>query len=420
MAKPNASIHDWLTLVPGSGLVVSDPVLANAFPDGPEHVEPRANRDFIREWERYQQALNDQRPDAQSRWLRFVFEELLGVGSEHWLRPPNLPETVACELIEYEQTLRPSWVLTGPTGEHELLLSIVPPTQGLDRKEDASGRWRASPAVKLERLLRETKVPLGLLTNGHEFRLMLVPAGLSASHITWDAGTWADEKATLDGFFTLLRQARFLGPESKRLSKLIAESQEKQLEVTDQLGDQVRAALEDFVRGLDQADRQATGELLKGLESDKLYEMSLIVMMRLVFMLYGEENYLLPHGEVLYDQGYGVTHLYSQLAEQRRHRPESMATTTDAWPRLLATFRLIHEGCTHPDLNLIAYGGKLFNPQRFPCSKSAGCASPMPLSMTFFIGCASPRRGAGESETSRSALATIHSTSSKSAPFTRA
>lgn len=366
MAKPSSSVHDWLTLVSTSGLVISEPVLAYAFPDGPEHVEPKPYRDFIREWERYQQGLSQQREDAQSRWLRFIVEELLGLTGEHWLRPPNLPETVSCQLVDYEQVLRPSWVLAGPAGEHELLLTIVPPTQGLDRKEDQSGKWRASPAVKLERLLRETKVQLGLLTNGREFRLILAPAGLSASHLSFEAGTWADEKATLDGFFTLLRQPRFFGPEAKRLSKLIAESQEKQLEVTDQLGDQVRAALEDFVRGLDQADRQAGGELLQGLAPDKLYEMSLIVMMRLVFMLYAEENYLLPHGEVLYDQGYGVTHLYTQLAEQRQHRPESMATTTDAWPRLLATFRLIHDGCTHPDLNLIAYGGKLFNPERFP------------------------------------------------------
>ncbi|MEN6547563.1 MAG: hypothetical protein ABFE07_16130 [Armatimonadia bacterium] len=378
MRQPTSRNHDWLSLVTASGLVVSEPVLASVFPDGPEHVEATAHRNFIREWERYQQGLSQQREDAQSlRWLRFVFEELLGLTSEHWLRPPNLPESVTCQLMDYEQVLRPSWVLTGTTGEHELLLSICPPSQGLDRKEDQSGKWRASPAVKLERLLRETKVQLGLLTNGREFRLILAPAGLSASHISFEAGTWADEKATLDGFFTLLRQDRFFGPESKRLSKLIAESQEKQLEVTDQLGDQVRAALEDFVRGLDQADRQAAGELLRGLESDKLYEMSLIVMMRLVFMFYGEENYLLPHGEVLYDQAYGVTHLYTQLAGQRQHAPESMVQTFDAWPRLLATFRLIHEGCTHPDLNLIAYGGKLFNPERFPVLEDGGCVSPM-------------------------------------------
>nr|MBP8953924.1 N-6 DNA methylase [Armatimonadota bacterium] len=357
--------HDWLSLVTVSGLVVSDPVLAEAFPEGPEHIPPANHRAFIREWERYQQCLQEQRADAQPRWLRFIAEDLLGLSAEHWLRHPDLPESATCQLVEYKQVLRPSWVLLGPDGEHSLLVSIVPPGQSLDRKEDQSGKWRASPAVKLERLLRETRAQLGLLTNGREFRLMLVPPGLSASHMTFEAGTWADEKPTLDGFFTLMRRERFFGPEDKRLAKLIADSQEKQLQVTDQLGDQVRNALESFVRGLDQADRGTSGELLAEMPHDRIYEMALIVMMRLVFMLYGEENYLLPHGEVLYDQAYGVTHLYSHLADQRRRAPESMHQTFDAWPRLLATFRLVHDGCSHPDLNLIAYGGKLFDPARF-------------------------------------------------------
>ena len=69
-------------------------------------------------------------------------------------------------------------------------------------------------------------------------------------------------------------------------------------------------------------------------------------------------------GDVLYDQAYGVTHLWTELSRQRAERPETMATTFDAYPRLLATFRLVYEGCPHPDLNLIPYGGKLFDPQR--------------------------------------------------------
>ena len=28
--------------------------------------------------------------------------------------------------------------------------------------------------------------------------------------------------------------------------------------------------------------------------------------------------------------------------------------------------RVVYEGCSHRDLNLLPYGGKLFDPQRFP------------------------------------------------------
>ena len=33
-----------------------------------------------------------------------------------------------------------------------------------------------------------------------------------------------------------------------------------------------------------------------------------------------------------------------------------------AWPRLLALFRLLHQGSPHPAITLPAYGGDLFRP----------------------------------------------------------
>jgi len=39
---------------------------------------------------------------------------------------------------------------------------------------------------------------------------------------------------------------------------------------------------------------------------------------------------------------------------------------TDAWNRLLATFRAVYGGVRHDRLTLIAYGGSLFDPDRFP------------------------------------------------------
>src|SRR5262249_21874538 len=38
----------------------------------------------------------------------------------------------------------------------------------------------------------------------------------------------------------------------------------------------------------------------------------------------------------------------------------------DAWPRLLAAFRAVYGGLRHDDVHMPAYGGKLFNPDRFP------------------------------------------------------
>ncbi|MBE7550036.1 MAG: hypothetical protein HS126_03020 [Anaerolineales bacterium] len=372
-------VHDWLSLVSLSGLLVSEPVLATAFPHGPERVEPRLLRRFPREWERFR--LN-QGADPQERWLDFILHDLLGLGLDpaHRLtKGQTLPPQTIIELREISQHLRPARVLVDKQGVPLLLIGIVPLEQGLDRIETASGRWRASPFTKFDRLLRESGVPLGLLTNGLDWRLIYAAPGLTTATLTWAAQTWADERLTLDAFYTLLRAERFRttkdtkgtkGKEGKEggevsLLNLIRESQNRQVDVADQLGEQVRAAVGLFVQALDAADRSSGGALLASLPLDQVYELSISLMMRLVFILYAEENGLLPHGEVLYDRGYGLTYLTGRLEQERRLDAESFGRAGDAWGQLLAAFRLIFAGCPHPDLSLRPYGGELFDPGRY-------------------------------------------------------
>lgn len=381
MARPTHA-HDWLSLVSLSGLLVSEPVLAAAFPDGPEKPEGRLVRRFATEWERFRLA---QGADPQGRWVDFVLYELLGCDPDRVLRGAYLPAKTIVDLLDFNQTLRPSRVLVGADGAPRLLISIVPTGQELDRTETVSGRWKASPTTKLDRLLRESGAPLGLLTNGREWRLIYATSGVSETWLTWSSQTWADERITLDAFYTLLNATRFYGePKGPTLLDLIRRSQERQADVADQLGEQVRAAVELFVRALDASDAAHGGALLTGMPLDRIYEMSISLMMRLVFIFYAEENGLLPHGEMLWDRSYGLTYLVSRLEAERRADAETMARTTDAWGQLLAAFRLIHDGCPHPDLALSAYGGDLFDPMRYltpdPSPRRRGEPdSPLPL-----------------------------------------
>jgi hypothetical protein len=361
MARPTHT-HDWLSLVSLSGLLVSEPVLATAFPRGPERVSPYNLRRFTRQWERFKLRRGG---DPLGRWVDFILYDLLGWERERLRRGRDLPPQALVDLLEVSQTLRPSRALLGADGAPALLLSLVPPAQDLDRPEVETGRWKASPFTKLDRLLRESGVPLGLLSNGAHWRLVYAAPGLSTAHVTWSARTWADERVTLDAFYTLLQAERFFA--QPRLLDLIHESQARQIDVADQLGQQVRAAVGVFVRALDGADRAAGGALLAGVPLEQVYEMALTLMMRLVFILYAEENGLLPHGEVLYDRSYGLTYLTARLEAAHRADAEgdTMRRATDAWGQLLATFRLIHDGCAHPDLSLRAYGGDLFDPRRY-------------------------------------------------------
>jgi len=104
-------------------------------------------------------------------------------------------------------------------------------------------------------------------------------------------------------------------------------------------------------------------------KSDRLYEILVKIAMRIVFILFAEENQLLPHGIPEYDEAYGVIHLantldhaYHELGEEKF--TDEYAYRADAWAQLRSLFRLICEGSAHPRLSLVAHGGDLFDPRK--------------------------------------------------------
>src|SRR5205807_280428 len=140
-----------------------------------------------------------------------------------------------------------------------------------------------------------------------------------------------------------------------------------QQEVTDQLGYQVRRAVEMLVQSLDRIDKDRNRGLLRNVSEADLYEAALTVMMRLVFLLSAEERGLLLLGELLYDRNYAVSTLQAQLREQADLSGEEVLERRhDAWSRLLAIFRVVYGGVEHQDMRLPAYGGHLFDPDRYP------------------------------------------------------
>ena len=90
-------------------------------------------------------------------------------------------------------------------------------------------------------------------------------------------------------------------------------------------------------------------------------------MMRLVFLFSAEERDLLLLGDPLYDQHYAVSTIREQLQlKADKEGEEILERRYDAWCRLLATFRAVYDGVRFDTLNLPAYGGSLFDPDRFP------------------------------------------------------
>ncbi|QDV35680.1 hypothetical protein ElP_35840 [Tautonia plasticadhaerens] len=217
-------------------------------------------------------------------------------------------------------------------------------------------------------LLHDTGVRLGLVTNGDQWMLVDAPRGETTGYASWYAPLWLEEPKTLQAFRTLLGVHRFFGvPEEETLERLLAQSAEDQQEVTDQLGYQVRRAVEVLVSSLDKANRDHGGALLKGVPEAVLYEAALTVMMRLVFLFCAEERELLLLGDDLYDKNYAVSTLREQLrAAANDFGEDVLQRRNDAWCRLLTTTRAVYAGVRHERIKLPAYKGKLFDPDRFP------------------------------------------------------
>ena len=114
-------------------------------------------------------------------------------------------------------------------------------------------------------LLHGAGVPLGLVTNGEHWMLVYAPRGETTGYASWYGALWLDEPITLRAFHSLLGVRRFFGVAAdSTLLALLKESASDQQEVTDQLGYQVREAVEVLVQSFDALDQESGRTLLKG------------------------------------------------------------------------------------------------------------------------------------------------------------
>ena len=377
----------WLELVDTDGPFLSVPVLTELYPQGmPELSRERrealraAKPAFDRAWDawdadRESQSVLDDYRRARDAWVITVLTEVLGWGGL-W--------TTAQERPALEETHRVSSdgypsVTAAPTGalvrgqEVGALVLVTDPTDSL--REVGRDGWAASPIDRMAAMLRASgsACSIGVVTDGRWWALVSAPRqGATASGVV-DSQTWVEEPATRDAFRELLSVTRLVGGEKgKRLPALFDASVLAAEEITEALGPQVRSAVELVVTALSEAARDAVereggkGDDPLPTDAHEVYEAVVTVMMRVVFLLFAEERGLLP-AESLYTGGYGLATVLDALEERARDEgEESMDGTSLIWHRLLATSRALYGGVNAEDMRIPAYGGSLFDPERFP------------------------------------------------------
>ncbi|MDH3726741.1 MAG: N-6 DNA methylase, partial [Myxococcales bacterium] len=381
----------WLGMVqPSDGLVVSIPALIQA--DCFERQSAEDHRAFLEFLEEVPGESSS--GDAAPATLRirdtlgFLVE---GLGWNDALLDREPPEDLSLYVPEGAQTIAPTAALRYPDyvkpteaeGQSlppaaregqafRILLWELPDGLALNEPETATGSWEYPPSKKFERLLRECRVPIGLLTNRRVIRLLYAPLGEASGSIDFRIADMAEVggRPIFDALLMLLSGERIEGvAPDRQLDAILERSREMQAEVTTELSSQVFTALELLLRGFEAADIRQGGALLRPLmeqEQDILYEGLLTVLLRLVFLLYAEDSGLLPTEHPLFSEHYSLYALFERLEQERGQYPDAMNRRYSAWPQLLALFRAVYLGVQHDDLHLPAREGHLFDPHRFP------------------------------------------------------
>jgi hypothetical protein len=407
--------REWLGLAqPIEGLVFSVPVLADA------QIAPAALPELSGRLRRWLWADDDpdQAAPPEIADLRAFLRDFLGYATPGMLVPrAELPAELRFYAQEGRQEIRPSFAIArgpfaapaddvfvgfGNAPEAGADASSAEPAAedadrspyvvlvwdlrddagaaaaelDLDKPEEATGPWRYPPTAKLERMLRHVGVPIGIVSNGRELRLVYAPVGESTSHLTFRLADMAQPagRSLLAAFELLIGAERMYGAaEAHTLFGLLRESRRRQADVTSDLAAQVFEAVELLLEGFEQAAlresdaarvdwlREAQGE-----PHDHLYQGVLSVVLRLVFLLYAEDRGLLPVGHPLYARHLSVGGLYDDLVEDAGMHPESMHHRFGAYGRLLALFRAVFLGVSHGNLALPPRRGRLFDPSSYP------------------------------------------------------
>ncbi|KSW20820.1 DNA methyltransferase [Cellulomonas sp. B6] len=380
-------VFAWLDLVVVDGPFLARPALKTQYRDGlprPDAAVDQVGESFtegFRLWERawttwVRSARDDSAMAAylteRDAWVTMMTRQVLEWDGYVVEPSPDL----RAQSLDGEDSVRPTAILR-TAGEAEALLLVVDPTD--DLAAPGTDGWAATAIDRGAALLRASRssggsgIPVAVVTDGRWWALVWISEQGAVGSGTFDGALFREEPDLRAAFWALTRMTSLAGgaPE-RRLPALLRDSVASTEEITDQLGRQVRAAVELLVQSFSESHLHAVaaGEASPLPEDGHtVYDAAVTVMMRVVFLLFAEANELLPDS-VLYRDAYAISDVGERLDARRRAAvaadgEELLEGSFDTWHRLLATSSALYEGATFEDLRMPAYGGSLFDPDRF-------------------------------------------------------
>jgi hypothetical protein len=344
----------WASLRHG-GLLIAPSRLDETFPDDIPplslHLQDRLRRE-----------LNAFRDDPQGRLvdlLDTVLEEILDLAPELWMKASAVPASWGKRLVTGDNE-KPRRLWLGPHGAVLPVFTSQEPRLGV-------GRGRRA-AARIVEWLRRSNQKLALLTNGRQWRLIHAGPDYEA-WCEWDADLWFEQGQPgpqLLALRLLLTEVSLSPTKAGALSPLmraIAETRRGESELTQDMGERVREAVEKLIFASSGVLERMVGTGEHQVTARDIYTASVRLIMRCVVVLFAEARGLLPRDRKTYEESYGIQSLREQLDRTAGGNARArLGNSQSAWPRLVTLFRLVYGGCTVAELPVQAYGGTLFEP----------------------------------------------------------
>ena len=213
--------------------------------------------------------------------------------------------------------------------------------------------------------------------NGTALRIVDAQRTWSRAYVEFDLALIAREPEARTLLWSVAR-AESLSLSPPVLDRAVALSADHGAVVCRALGRGVLEALERLFRAL--SSRRAN-------EAD-VYQQSLTILYRVLFLLFAEARALVPMWHPVYRDRYSLDVIVSTLLEGRSYR--------GIWHALVAISRLAHAGCAAGELKVTAFNGRLFSPAHSAAFDRARIADDVMGGAIMAVSTTAPRSGGRE------------------------
>lgn len=329
---------------------------------------------------------------------------------QQWYEPVLFPALgmtpqLGCRLVSEEGVFEPSYILprsefsgalpeeyVGKTAKQDLacLIWVLPwRIQSLDVVSEHPDFPGLTAMEVAQRALLSSDVPWAILTNGQRLRLLSKgTAHKPRCFLEVDLAAMIDRRGDREGklayryLLGLFSGASFTEADDKgrtQLDRVLEGSDRYGQEISDELKQNVFKALEELGEGIlyylrahpEALESYPTSYILEPTPSDNLltdvYQESLSLMYRLLFLFYAESRDLLPMENEVYRDSYSLEALRDDVrATHDDPDPKSFFSkgATVLWERLQELFGLVNTGTT--GIGIPSYNGGLFDPGQHP------------------------------------------------------